>query len=68
MRLLLLLTNMQGRCTMNCLESFQHYNDGSPFLNPSDHPYEQEYEEEGLCKCGEPVFDCGMCKECWEKW
>ena len=28
------------------LESIQHYDDRGPYLNPSDHPYEREDEEE----------------------
>lgn len=27
------------------LESLQHYNDSSPYLNPKDHPNEQEADE-----------------------
>ena len=28
------------------LESTQHYNDGSPYLNPPDHPYECQFDDE----------------------
>jgi len=27
------------------LESLQHYNEESPYLNPKDHPYEREVDD-----------------------
>ena len=50
---------------MTSLESSQVY--GNPYLNPPDHPIEQEPEED-VCDCGGEIYDCGLCKECYEKW
>jgi hypothetical protein len=53
---------------MRSLESYQVYSDKGPYLNPSDHPYEQDFDEREEIICSGYCPDCGAQLHLIENW